>query len=94
MFINKIVKSAIIIVAVLVACFIFNYDLIISNNKKNRIGLAAFFQRKEVNIALAEEKSKKNLPNYPFKVGEKLKYGIYSAGLKVGELTITYFGSQ
>ena len=46
-------------------------------------------------IALGDDKvSEVNVKEYPFKVGEKLHYGIYSAGLKVGSATITYLGPK
>ena len=42
-----------------------------------------------------KELPKKNVyPDYPFRIGEKLKYGIYSAAIKVGNVLISYLGNK
>lgn len=54
-----------------------------------------FSIREEEAVALGDGKeSKSDIKEYPFNAGEKLYYGIYSAGLKVGSATITYLGPK
>lgn len=60
---------------------------------KNGVRLTAFIKS---SAPLSSEPAikKANLPKYPFLAGEKLKYAIYSTGLKVGSVTITYLGNR
>ncbi len=44
--------------------------------------------------AAASQIVKESVPQYPFKIGERLNYGIYSVGVKVGSAVITYLGEK
>jgi hypothetical protein len=45
-------------------------------------------------ILVADSNINIDILQYPFSVGEKLKYFIYSAAIKVGEVDITYLGKK
>ncbi|MDD5005804.1 MAG: DUF3108 domain-containing protein [Candidatus Omnitrophica bacterium] len=74
--------------------FIFScYETRINEYKKSAyeeiIGFA-----KGVKADLVGKEVKVNISKYPFPIGEKLRYGIYSAGFKVGNVGITYLGQK
>lgn len=93
---NKRVKLVIISIAIVVITFfslgIF-YKVKIKDYLKNSIMLTVFFKNNTL-VSSNPAAKKTNLPEYPFLAGEKLKYGIYSTGLKVGAATITYLGNK
>ncbi|MDD5355809.1 MAG: hypothetical protein PHY56_04695, partial [Candidatus Omnitrophica bacterium] len=51
--------------------------------------------RREIGLRADQPiEDKDSQQHYPFAAGEKLKYFIYSAGIKVGEFNITYLGRK
>lgn len=53
-----------------------------------------FISERKTRQIVIQKKTETTTPQYPFRVGEKLHYGIYSAGIKVGKATITYLGEK
>jgi len=100
---KKIITGCIVI-AVLTATFI----LILELNSFTKKRLGSYIVNKESRVvdltqthaprnkqsAVPAVISNKDIPQYPFPVGEKLKYFIYSAAIKVGEANITYLGKK
>lgn len=52
------------------------------------------FNNAEAVASDAQEITKPVVRKFPFKIGEKLYYGIYSTGFKIGNATITYLGEK
>lgn len=93
---NKILILFIISLFILSAIFlfIFNFFMVGENNYKNRTKLTNFFEKFKKDNNNTLKKVDYNSYEMPFRIGERLKYGIYSAGIKVGDAIITYLGKK
>lgn len=94
MIINKRVTFFFVIIIVIFLIFQIAGYYKIRGFAKYCITVTGLFKNKEAVSETTAEGIKSDLPIYPFPVGEKLKYNIYSVGLKVGEAIITYLGEK
>lgn len=96
MIINKRVTSLAVLIILWVAVIsIVSYYFVKEKGLTiNNIKIIEFFKRGEFQQKITREKTKSEIDEFPFRVGEKLKYGIYSVGLKVGNVDITYLGRK
>ncbi len=80
-------KRVIFLTSILVGL---SFLIILSPSAVNLEKIQAEPQTKEIELS----NPNKAVPQYPFKEGERLKYGIYSAGIKVGSAVISYLGER
>jgi hypothetical protein len=95
---NKVVRIFTFLIILILFLLVFFYVL------SNKIIIKIPFWAKSVSASkiffvnnkkdIAQQQLKSALPRYSFRVGEKLHYGIYLGGLKVGDATITYLGDK
>lgn len=86
MSINKIVTTCALMLILLTSLFLIFKDT--SAGSK----ITSSLTKEKINSNPTLKKSDVSVADYPFRLGEKLKYGIYAAGLKVGEAIITFWG--